>query len=218
MYPRLIELEKKDDESIQTNVPQSGNYLGRNVVSNAVVRSKENLHNSSNRNREFLPNFLLENGLICVNTKFQKRKRKLWTYTYASNAKAQIDYTLMNKKWINSILNSEPYSSFEGVSSNHRIVTSEPMQEYDFTIRLFSVISGILVAGSYPFADMQSVYSTALADWAIQRVKCQTVLFQIVQFNISTDFRGQNSSISSIQFSISTQFKCQNSSILNNSV
>ena len=32
--------------------------------------------------------------------------------------------------------------------------------------------------------SVQSVYSTALADWAMQNVK--TVLFQIIQFSIST--------------------------------
>ena len=31
----------------------------------------------------------------------------------------------MNKKWINSALNCEAYSSFEGVSSDHRIVTAK---------------------------------------------------------------------------------------------
>ena len=31
----------------------------------------------------------------------------------------------MNKKWINSALNCEAYSSFESVSSDHRIVTSK---------------------------------------------------------------------------------------------
>ena len=46
-------------------------------------------------------------------------KRKLWTYTYANNAKAQIDYILINKKEINSALNCEAYFSFEGVSSDH---------------------------------------------------------------------------------------------------
>ena len=35
-----------------------------------------------------------------------------------------IDYILINKKWINSRLNCESYSSFEGVSSNHRIITT----------------------------------------------------------------------------------------------
>ncbi len=39
--------------------------------------------------------------------------------------------------------------------------------------------------GSYPTAEVQSVYPTAPADWAIYRVKCQTVLCQIIQFSIS---------------------------------
>ena len=52
-------------------------------------------------------------------------KGKLWTYTYANNAKAQIDYILINKKWIYSALNWEAYFSFEGVSSNHRIITAK---------------------------------------------------------------------------------------------
>ena len=54
--------------------------------------------------------------------------------------------------------------------------------------------------GGYPCAELQSVYSTVPTDWAIDRVNVKTVLFQI------------------IQFSISTQFRCQNSSILSNSV
>ena len=50
---------------------------------------------------------------------------KLWTYTYANNSKAQIDNVLINKKWENSAMNSEAYSSFEGVSTDHRIVTAK---------------------------------------------------------------------------------------------
>ena len=57
---------------------------------NAQIGKNENntfsLLNTSNRNGEFLTDFPLENGLTCLNTKFQKRKRKLWTYTYANNA------------------------------------------------------------------------------------------------------------------------------------
>ena len=68
---------------------------------------------------------MLENRLICLNTEFQKRKGKLWTYTFANNTKAQIDYILINKKWNNSILNYKAYSSFEGVSSDHRIITAK---------------------------------------------------------------------------------------------
>ena len=79
------------------------------------VNHKYSLHNSSNRNGEHLSDFTIENRLTCLNTKFQKRKRKLWTYTYANNAKAQIDYILINKKWNNSALNFEVYASLGGV-------------------------------------------------------------------------------------------------------
>ena len=60
-----------------------------------------------------------------LNTKFKKRERKLWTYTFANNAKEQIDYILMNKKLYNSASNCIAYSSLEGVSSDHRIVTAK---------------------------------------------------------------------------------------------
>ena len=49
----------------------------------------------------------------------------VWTYTYVNNSKAQIDYVLINKKWKNSAMNCEAYSSFEGVSSDHRIVPAK---------------------------------------------------------------------------------------------
>ena len=83
------------------------------------------LHNLSNRNGEHLTDFSLENGLTCLNTKFQKKKGKLWTYTYTKIAKAQADYIIINKKWINSALNCVAYSSSERVSSSHRTVTVE---------------------------------------------------------------------------------------------
>ena len=68
---------------------------------------------------------MLEKRLTCFNTKFQKREGKLWTYTHANNTKAQIVYIFINKKWNNSTLNCEAYSSFKGVSSDHRIVTAK---------------------------------------------------------------------------------------------
>ena len=89
------------------------------------VNNKFRLHNSSNKNGEHITDFILENGLTCLNTKFQQRKGKLWLYTNANNAKAQIDYIPMNKKWINSALDCEAYSSFEGVSSGHRIIAAK---------------------------------------------------------------------------------------------
>ena len=50
---------------------------------------------------------------------------KLWIYTDANNSKAQIDDVFINKKWKNSTMNCEAYTSFEGVSSDHRIVTAK---------------------------------------------------------------------------------------------
>ncbi len=81
--------------------------------------NKYSLHNASNRNGQHLIDFMIENRLTCLHTNFQKREGKLWTYTYANNSKAQIDYVLMNKKW------KKKYSSFEGVSSDHRMVTAK---------------------------------------------------------------------------------------------
>ena len=43
----------------------------------------------------------------------------------AQDTKAQIDYVFINKKWNNGVLNCEAYSSFDGVSSDHRIVTTK---------------------------------------------------------------------------------------------
>ena len=87
--------------------------------------NKYSLHNTSNRNGQHLTDFMIENRLTCLNTNYQKRKRKLWTHTYANNSKAQIYYVCINTKWKNSAMNCEAYSSFEGVSSDHRIVTAK---------------------------------------------------------------------------------------------
>ena len=83
---------------------------------------KYSLHNSSNRNEQHQIYFTIENRLTYLNTNLQKKEGKLWTYTYANNTKAQIDYVFINKKWKNSTVNCEAYSSFERVSPDHRIV------------------------------------------------------------------------------------------------
>ena len=87
--------------------------------------NKYSLQNTSNRNGQHLIDFMIENRLTCLNTNFQKRVGKLWTYTYANKSKAQIDSVFINRKWRNSAMNCEAYSSFEGVSSDHRIVTAK---------------------------------------------------------------------------------------------
>ena len=87
--------------------------------------NKYSLPNTSNRNGQHLTDFMIENRLTCLNTNYQKKDWKLWTYTYANNSKTQKDYVFINKKWKNSVINCEAYSSFEGVSSDHRIVTAK---------------------------------------------------------------------------------------------
>ena len=87
--------------------------------------NKYSLHNTSDRNGQHLTDFMIENRLTCLNTNYQKGEGKIWIYTYANNSKAQIDYDFINKKWKNSAMNCEAYSSFEGVSSDHRIVTAK---------------------------------------------------------------------------------------------
>ena len=87
--------------------------------------NRHSFHNTSNRNGQHLTDFMMENRLTCLNSNYQKREGKLWTYKYANNSKAQIDYVLINKKWKNSAMNCEAYPSFEGVSSDHRIVTAK---------------------------------------------------------------------------------------------
>ena len=47
---------------------------------------------------------------------------KVWIYI-SNNTKVHLDYIIMNKKGVNSALNCKAHSSFEGVSSNYRIVS-----------------------------------------------------------------------------------------------
>ena len=106
---------------LKHNVCVIGGDMNAQIYKN--INYKFSLHNSSNRNGQHLTDLPLENRLTCLTRKFQKKEGKLWTYT--NNTKAQIDYIFINKKWNNSVLNCEAYSSFEGVSSDHRIVMAK---------------------------------------------------------------------------------------------
>ena len=112
------------------------------------VNNKSDLYDSLYRNGEHPTDFTLENRFTCLNSKFQKRKRKLWTYTYANNAIAQIDYIFVNKKWNNSALNCEAYSSFKCVFSDHRIDWAfegmQPEKPQALTMTGPCLITGIL--------------------------------------------------------------------------
>ena len=54
-----------------------------------------------------------------------KSNNKIWTFEYPNGARAQVDYVLVRRKWINSIKECRPYSSFASVGSDHRIVTAD---------------------------------------------------------------------------------------------
>ena len=114
--------------SLVRNIPKH-NVLVIGGDMNAQIgkngNKKYSLHNTSNRNGQHLTDFMIENRLTCLNTNYQKREGKLWTYTYANNSKAQIDNVFKTKKWKNSAMNCEAYSSFEGMSSDHRIFTAK---------------------------------------------------------------------------------------------
>ena len=113
--------------SLVRSIPKHMLVIGEDM--NAQIgkngNDKYSLHNSSNRNGQHLTDFMIENRLTCLNTNFQKKEGKVWTYTYANNTEAQIDHVFINKKWKNSAMNCEAYSSSEGVSSDHRIVTAK---------------------------------------------------------------------------------------------
>ena len=114
--------------SLVRSIPKHNLLIIRGDMNAQIGKNRHNkysLHNTSNRNGQHLTDFMIENRLTCLNTNYQKREGKLWTYTYANNSKAQIDYVFINKKWKNSAMNCEAYSSFEGLSSDHRIVTAK---------------------------------------------------------------------------------------------
>ena len=83
---------------------------------------KYSQHNSSNRNGQHLTNFTIENTLTNLSTKKgEKTKERLIRKQYLCTDRQR----LYNKKWKNSAVNCEAYSSFAGVSSDHRIVSAK---------------------------------------------------------------------------------------------
>ena len=73
-------------------------------------------------NGEMLTDYLLENKLICLNTRYQKRKGQLWTHTVPNGSYVQLDYIMIHKKWKISSKNCSSYNAVVNVASDHRIV------------------------------------------------------------------------------------------------
>ena len=103
------------------NLPLSQHIRKHNVliicrVKNALIVKDGNrkfyVRKSPNRNNEYLfLYFSLESRLVCLNTKFPKKR----TYTNSNKSKVLLNYTFINKKWMHYAMNWEAYPSFEGL-------------------------------------------------------------------------------------------------------
>ena len=83
-------------------------------------------HDRTNRNGELLRDTMLEANLEATNHRFRKRKGKMWTFlSDATQRKSQVDYIMVNKKLRNSVHNTETYSSFSSLGSDHRLVLTK---------------------------------------------------------------------------------------------
>ncbi len=85
---------------------------------------KRSYNSDTNKNGNLLLDLTVENELIPLNSYFLKKKNKLWTFTYPNKARAQIDYILINKKWVKSATNCQAYNSFAQIGSDHRVATA----------------------------------------------------------------------------------------------
>ena len=86
--------------------------------------------NDTNRNGKYMKDFMEQHNLIVTNTRFQNTKNKLWTHCRPNGQLVQLDFILARKKWINSFKNSRAYNSFEGIGSDHRIVSCKCQISY----------------------------------------------------------------------------------------
>ena len=83
-------------------------------------------HDKTSDNGKLLLEYSIEANLIIANTRFQKKRGKLFTFmSEMNNRKSQIDYILINSKWKNSLKNCQAYSSFASVGSDHRTLSAK---------------------------------------------------------------------------------------------
>ena len=84
-------------------------------------------------------------------------------------------------------LSLTPESSFDKEIVGCTVVVCEQYSMWTYPTELiFRTLTG---GSSYSSSEVPSVYSIALADWAINIVIVKTVIFQIIQFSISPQFR-----------------------------
>ena len=90
----------------------AGDFNAKIVPENALFT----FDNKTNRNGELLLDLLDEFNLLSSTNHFQKKKSKLWTFTYPNGTRAQLDYIIFRKKWGDSAQDAEAYSSVHNKS------------------------------------------------------------------------------------------------------
>ena len=91
-----------DELSALTNEIPKHNILIVGGDMNSQINAHYSYHQTTNRNGQYLLDYQTENNLLCLNTHFQKRHSKFWTYTNPNSIKAQLDFLFINKKCKNS--------------------------------------------------------------------------------------------------------------------
>ena len=86
---------------------------------------KFSYHEMTNRNGKILNEYLLENKLISLNTRYKKRKGQPRTHKSQNGSYVQLDYIMVNKKWKNSSKNCRAYNSFVSITTySHSTATT----------------------------------------------------------------------------------------------
>ena len=98
--------------------------LGDMYAEISSAHAKHALNKKTNENGKRLIELTCEKSLMLANTMFHKRTGKCWTFEDPKGNRSLLDL-LVNNKWKNSIINTEVYSSFSSVGSDHRVVTAE---------------------------------------------------------------------------------------------
>ena len=136
----------------------------------------------------FLP---LQDGIFYQNTniyifllsftvlKFGKWRRKKWTNfcNYDPQKIAKI-FSYLKSLVSKSLIDLQQCGPRNNDNEEGKSY-SPKLQNWSLTIRWFNVVPKTLGGGSYPFAEMQLVYSTAPANWAYSCKKVLTLSYNI---------------------------------------
>ena len=92
---------------------------------NTQVSNCFSYHSNTNRDGQLILDCIHEHNLLMTNTPFCKPKSRLWTFRAPNKFKSQIDFILCQKRWRNSIMDSQAHSSSDSIGSDHRIVCAK---------------------------------------------------------------------------------------------